>query len=97
MAQQSFINLFINYGVVIVMNKDIQELDRMMKELKEINKELNDVHLQMTEQLSKRVSALEDIVLKMASRKGKEVTVERIVTRYRITSDGETLFDEEVS
>ena len=79
------------------MDKDLQELDRMMDELKVINQELDHMHKQMTEQLLNRVALLENLVSMMAKQPKKEVTIEKIMYRYRITRDGEVIFDEEIS
>ena len=58
---ERLIKLCINSLVVTYMDKDLQELDRMMDELKEINQELDQMHKQMTESLLERVALLEKL------------------------------------
>ena len=79
------------------MDKDLQELDRMMDELKGLNQELDHVHRKMTEQLMNRIVLLEKLVSVLSEQPKKEVTIEKIMYRYRITKDGEVVFDEEIS
>jgi len=79
------------------MDKDLQELDSMMDELKGLNQELDHVHRQMTEQLLNRVALLEKLVEVLSKKPDKEIIIEKIMYKYRITKDGEVIFDEEIS
>jgi hypothetical protein len=79
------------------MDKDLQELDKMMDELKGLNQELDHMHRQMTEQLLNRITLLEKLVSVLAKNPKKEVTIEKIMYKFRVTKDGEVVFDEEYS